>query len=117
MSEVKYNFKSFLTCIEQKNILLTSLLNLTKQIEVQANQDEFNLNELLLKRQIFIDRTIKCDEIIKQQIKSFSAEQRELCEAILSSDKEKAFDSDQKKAFNLARENDALTEKIININK
>lgn len=52
-------------CLEQKNIFMTNIINVTNQIIVLSNQPIVNLEGLLESRQENMDRIDKCNVLIK----------------------------------------------------
>ncbi len=57
-------YDCLLACWEQRNVLLTAILNLTGQIEVQSSQLDIRLGDLPEQRQVYIDRLKKCNRMI-----------------------------------------------------
>ena len=55
------------TCLEQKVLLLTNMLNITKEIEVQSMNEDMFLDDLLARRGNCIERYERCNALIKQQ--------------------------------------------------
>ena len=49
---------------DQRIVLLTVILNLTKQIEVQSSQKDIQLGDLPEQRQVYVDRLKKCNQMI-----------------------------------------------------
>lgn len=75
--------KEILTCLEQKVILLTEILNLTKQIEVRSKENDIELDNFLDQRGIYIVRVNKCDDLILSLSKSLPLEQQARLQQIL----------------------------------
>ena len=75
--------KEILTCLEQKVILLTEILNLTKQIEVRSKENDIELDNFLDQRGIYIVRVNKCDDLILSLSKSLPLEQQTRLQQIL----------------------------------
>ena len=71
-------------CMEQKLVLLTKISDVTKQIEVQSRQEEINLGDLADRRQVFIDRLKKCQNMIDAACRQLPPEQQERRKKILS---------------------------------
>ncbi len=49
---------------DQRIVLLTAILNLTKQMEAQSSQKDIQLGDLPEQRQVYIDRLKKCNRMI-----------------------------------------------------
>lgn len=75
--------KEVLTCLEQKVILLTKILNLTKQIEVRSKEREIELDNFLDQRGAYIVRVNKCDDLILSLSESLPLEQQKRLQQIL----------------------------------
>lgn len=69
-----FNCEQILLCLEQKSLLMKDIMNLTKRIEVEARQEEFDLNPLLADRQNRIERIIKCDKLISDELGSLDSD-------------------------------------------
>ncbi|MEG2814057.1 MAG: hypothetical protein RSA79_05595, partial [Oscillospiraceae bacterium] len=52
-------------CLEQKNIFITNIINITNQIIVLSSQPIVNLENLLNERQNNMDRIDKCNALIE----------------------------------------------------
>ena len=72
-----------LTCLEQKVIILTQILNLTKQIEVRSNEPDIDLDNFLEQRGAYIVRVNKCDHLIHTLSKNLTVEEQKRLEWIL----------------------------------
>lgn len=57
-------YDQIITCLEQKQIILTKVLNFTKQIEVRCKQPDVRMDDLLETRGIFLERMTKCNRLI-----------------------------------------------------
>jgi len=51
-------------CFEQKNLFMTKIINITKQLEVKSKQDEVDFENLLAERQECMNRIDKCNQAI-----------------------------------------------------
>lgn len=71
------------TCLEQKKILLTKVMNLTKQIQVRSRQEEIDLEDFLEQRVPYMERAKKCDDLISHMIQQFAPEEQERIVKIL----------------------------------
>lgn len=76
--------KEIMACLEQKVILMTQILNITKQIEVQCKQPEVNLENLLDTRGDLMERTKKCDHFIRVLAQQLDDDQKERIQQILN---------------------------------
>jgi hypothetical protein len=74
------------TCLEQKKILITEILNITKRIELRTRGTEIELDNLLELRGSFISRVAKCDDFILTLSQSLSDEQQQRLQRILHSE-------------------------------
>lgn len=72
-----------LTCLEQKVIILTQILNLTKQIEVRSNEPNIDLDNFLEQRGAYIVRVNKCDHLIHSLSKDLTVEEQKRLDGIL----------------------------------
>lgn len=54
-------------CLNQKVVLLTKIVNITKQIEVQSKNEDMFLDDLLVERGSCIERFNRCNLLVKQQ--------------------------------------------------
>jgi hypothetical protein len=66
-----------ITCLEQKVILLTKVLDLTKQIQVRSRQPEIDLENFLEQRGSFMKRVQKCTDLVSSLTKQMPLEQQE----------------------------------------
>jgi len=78
--------KEILTCLEQKVILLTEILNLTKQIEMRSKERDIELDNFLEQRGAYIVRVNKCDDLILSLSESLLPEQQKRLQQILHSE-------------------------------
>jgi hypothetical protein len=74
-----------ITCLEQKVILLTKVLDLTKQIQVRSRQDDIKLDNFLELRGSFMQRVKKCDDLFSKLTEQMPPEQQERMMRILNS--------------------------------
>ena len=61
-------------CLDQKVILLTNMLNVTKEIEVQSRNEDMFLDDLLARRGNCIERYERCNALIKQQAEQIKSD-------------------------------------------
>lgn len=101
--------KEILLCLEQKEILLTEILNLTKQIEVRCSEPEIDLDHLLEQRAPLIIRVEKCDRLIQNLVCELPEGEQSMAKSILSrSCDEDGLAEDQQKALRLAEHCETL---------
>ncbi len=65
-----------ITCLEQKEVLLAKVMDLTKQIEVRTRQPEINLDDFLEQRVPYMKRVQKCDQLIASNVEQLEPEQQ-----------------------------------------
>lgn len=75
--------REMMLCLEQKEILLTDILNLTKQIEVRCGEPEANLEHLLEIRAALMTRCDKCDRLLESLAGQLPEEERAFAAEIL----------------------------------
>lgn len=78
-----FNCEQMLLCLEQKSLLMKDIMNLTKRIEVEARQEEFELNALLADRQNRIERIIKCDKLISDELGTLDCDSKKHLKELL----------------------------------
>ncbi len=71
-------------CLEQKVILLTQILNLTKQIEVRCNEPAVELEHFLDQRGSLMQRVDKCDDLMHSCIAQMPPVQQSRVTSILN---------------------------------
>lgn len=104
----KTDFDAVIICLEQKKILITDILDATKQIEVQSAQEDVQIDNLIEQRQIKIQRIKKCDELIKEKLKFLDVTEKERWDKIVMCGECSLNNDDEKNAFKLAGEIKAL---------
>lgn len=71
-------------CLNQKQILLTRLLNLSRQIEAQCSREKpEDPSALIQQRQVYLDRLKKCADRIALLLTKLPPAERERTDAIL----------------------------------
>ncbi|HEX3037504.1 MAG TPA: hypothetical protein VHO94_00735 [Oscillospiraceae bacterium] len=70
-------------CIQQKLVLMTNILNLSKQIEVRCSQPEIELGNLLQDRKVYMDRFDKCSTLLSKLTAELPSEEKEHMEQLL----------------------------------
>ena len=98
------DLESVIICLEQKKIIITDILDITKQIEVQSVQEEVQIDNLIEQRQIRIQRIKKCDDLIKEKLKFLDMTEKENWDKIVRCDECSLKNDEEKKAFELASE-------------
>ncbi|MFU0831589.1 MAG: hypothetical protein ACFWUC_01400 [Oscillospiraceae bacterium] len=82
---VKTMINELRTCIEQKQVLLTKILNLSRQIKNQCNQPEqMNPSFLIEQRQIYLNRLKKCVDRIGLLVGKLPPQEQNRINTILS---------------------------------
>ncbi|XOQ43519.1 MAG: FlgN protein [Clostridium sp.] len=72
-------------CVEQKQVLLTKILSLSRQIKDQCNQlDKTDPSALINQRQIYLNRLKKCMDRIAQLAAKLPPQEQERMDMILS---------------------------------
>lgn len=94
--------EAIMTCLEQKVILMTHILDITKQIEVRCNEPEVKLEHLLDQRQDLMQRVNKCDSLIHSLTGQLPAEQQNRVLDLLNRTIDDC-DSEEQKALELVR--------------
>ena len=84
MSQKMAPLAVLLSCMKQKVILLTKILDITKMMEVQSQQKEVDLGGLPDERQTYIDRLKKCEGIIKKACLSVPEEKQAEVKGVLA---------------------------------
>ncbi|HEX2985432.1 MAG TPA: hypothetical protein VHO71_01295 [Caproiciproducens sp.] len=110
--------QEIMVCLEQKKILLTHILNITKQIEVRCKEEEVALEHLLEQRKSFMDRVTLCNHMIQNHLCDIPTEQRLRIELILDGKIAEAdCDADELPALKLVNENAALFQTAAELDK
>lgn len=71
-------------CVQQKLVLMTNILNLSKQIEVRCSQPEIELGNLLQDRKVYMDRIDKCNSLLSKLTSELPSDEKERVEHLLS---------------------------------
>lgn len=69
---------------DQRIVLLTAILNLTKRMEAQSSEEDIQLGDLPEQRQVYLERLKKCNRVIDECEKKANQEDRERLTRILS---------------------------------
>lgn len=78
--------EELLACLNQKHVLLTRLLNLSRQIEVQCNRETpADPSAFIHQREVYLDRLKKCADRIAHLLAILPPEDRKRMESVLSS--------------------------------
>jgi hypothetical protein len=75
-----------ITCLEQKVILLTKVLDLTKQIQVRCKQPEIELDDFLEQRVPYMKRVQKCNDLISALTKQMPLEKQNRMTQLLNAE-------------------------------
>ncbi len=112
-----FDYEKIMLCLEQKNLLMKDVLNLTKRIEVKAAQEEVVLDALLADRQNRIDRLIKCDKLISDEMASVDNESRAHLRDLLAGKSEVAIGETETKMAELVNSTKAYLSRTLEIDK
>lgn len=77
-------YERLLALWDQRIVLLTSILDLTKQIEAQSCQEDIQLGDLPEQRQVYLDRLKKCNRIIDASVGKADPENRARLKSVLA---------------------------------
>ncbi|NCC86419.1 MAG: hypothetical protein EOM05_00935 [Clostridia bacterium] len=117
MNLSKTDIEFVIICLEQKKIIITEILDVTKQIEVQSVQEDVQIDNLIEQRQVKIQRIKKCDELIKEKLKILDVEEKENWDKIVKCDECSLNNDDEKNAFKLAGEIKAIFIRVAKLDK
>lgn len=107
-----------IVCLEQKEILLTKIMDLTKQIEVRCRQEHVVLEDLFEQREMFMKRVDKCDHLIAGQLREQSPEYRTRLQTLLLAKEGAAARSDEeRKILRLAESCSYIKQKAMSIDR
>lgn len=112
-----FDYEKILLCLEQKNLLMKDILNLTKRIEVKASQEEVILDGVLADRQNRIDRLIKCDKLISDEMASVDDESKSHLRDLLAGKTEVAIGETETKMVELVNGTKAYLSRTLEIDK
>lgn len=108
--------QEIMSCLEQKVILLTHILNLTKQIEVRCSESEVDLENLLEQREGFMQRFGKCDDLIRSLVAQLPVDQQKTAQQILNQTIQNC-GADEQKALESVRECESLLQRAALIDR
>ena len=110
--------KDILECLEQKRILMEQILNITKQMEVQAMEESINLGDLLDQRGLLMQRVDKCNLLIQSRLEEQSPQDQERVRAVLAQQiPEENCTSDERHAMLLSSEITRLFDQAAALNR
>ena len=111
------NNEQIIICLEQKAILLTKIMDLTKQIEVRCRQQEIRLDTFLEQRAVYMQRVDKCDALLRSLVETLEQDERQKLKAALEDPAHAQSDSDSgmARALSLIRECNTLVHQAIAI--
>lgn len=112
-----FDYEKILLCLEQKNLLMKDILNLTRRIEVKAAQEEVVLDAPLAERQNRIDRLIKCDKLISDEMASIDNESKAHLRDLLAGKAEVAADENETKMVELVNGTKSYLFRTLEIDK
>lgn len=112
-----FDYEKILFCLEQKNLLMKDILNLTRRIEVKAAQEEVVLDAPLAERQNRIDRLIKCDKLISDEMASIDNESKAHLRDLLAGKAEVAADENETKMVELVSGTKSYLSRTLEIDK
>jgi hypothetical protein len=108
--------EQLILCLEQKIILLTKILNITKQIEVRSAQPEIELEDFLEQRGVFIERLNKCNTLINSIISELPSAQKSRTKMLLNLQaSESDCNSDEQKILKLSKKCSELIKRITDL--
>lgn len=112
------DYNNIKICLEQKNIFMTNIVNLTKQIEVKAKQEEIDFEDVLVKREENMQRIDKCNKLIDDNLKDLlSNEKEQVINALRGEIGEECQTPILKEISLLAKNYSALLERAIELDK
>lgn len=76
-------YENLLICLQQKNIFVTNLIDYTKQLEVKAQAETVDYEDVLEKRQGCMSRIDKCDSMISSMLLEVSSKEQEKLRQVL----------------------------------
>lgn len=101
-------------CIQQKLVLMTNILNLSKQIEVRCSQPEIELGNLLQDRKVYMDRFDKCNVLLSKLTAELPSAEKERMEQLLGGKTEPEDSSEEELSIlkSIQKYNDYLQQAI-----
>ncbi|MEG0894841.1 MAG: hypothetical protein RSE93_03940 [Oscillospiraceae bacterium] len=114
------SIEKIISCLEQKNIFLNNIINLTKQIQVKVTNDEIEFENIIQQRQNNMDKCDKCDDLIKSTLNEFPANQKQELAKVLSNNESDYFNDikllvkKQIELIHIAYELDNVTSAVVN---
>ena len=107
-----------IACLEQKVILMTKVLDLTKQIQVRSKQPDIDLEDFLNQRASYMKRVQKCSDLISSLTKQLSPEQQKRMMQILNSTvSEEDCDGEELTILTLTQNISALFQRTASLDK
>ncbi|MEG1027228.1 MAG: hypothetical protein RSE07_00940 [Oscillospiraceae bacterium] len=113
------SIEKIISCLEQKNIFLNNIINLTKQIQVKVTNDEIEFENIIQQRQNNMDKCDKCDDL-KSTLNEFPADQKQELAKVLSNNESDCFNDikllvkKQIELIHIAYELDNVTSAVVN---
>lgn len=107
-------YERLLALWDQRTVLLTSVLDLTKQIEAQSRQEDIQLGDLPEQRQVYIDRLKKCNRAIDASAGKANPEDRARLKRILAANPDlTSCTQEERRLAAYARESRRLLDSIL----
>lgn len=78
------SYSEIISCLEQKVILMTKILDITKQIEVRCKQTKITLDDFLDKRRDYMHRVDKCNHLISTLSAELAEEEQKRLKKLMS---------------------------------
>lgn len=79
-----FNYELALLCLEQKNVIVKEVMDITKRMEEESLKEEINLDSLIAERQSRIDRIKKCDQMLASTTDGLEESERERIQGIVN---------------------------------
>lgn len=95
--------ETLLTCLNQRVILMTEIMDLTKQIEVQSKQEEPQIDHLLHQRKVCMNRIDKCNALITKKVEELSKEGHDHLSYLLDGEQTQATSDEEFQIYNLVQ--------------
>lgn len=112
-----FDYDKIMLCLEQKNLLMKDVFALTRRIKVKAAQEEVELTDLLADRQNRIDRLIKCDKLISDEMTAVDDESKGHLRDLLAAKPDVAQNADELKMVELVIDTKAHLERTLEFDK
>jgi len=105
-------------CLEQKVILLTKVLDLTKQIQVRSKQSDIELDDFLEQRASYMKRVHKCNDLISSITEQIPPNEQKRFNQVLNSEiPEKECNDDELLVLDLTKKSTQLLQRTAFLDK